>query len=62
LQDRNLPARLLLQVHDELVLEAAPEALDEVLGLTRRTMEQAVILDVPLRVETGTGSDWMAAK
>jgi DNA polymerase I-like protein with 3'-5' exonuclease and polymerase domains len=30
--------------------------------LTRRTMEQAVILDVPLKVETGTGPDWMAAK
>ncbi|MCS5692029.1 DNA polymerase I [Cyanobium sp. FGCU-6] len=62
LQASNLPARLLLQVHDELVLEAAPEALDEVLALTRRTMEQAVSLDVPLQVETGTGPDWMAAK
>ncbi|MFM7394030.1 MAG: DNA polymerase, partial [Cyanobium sp.] len=62
LQERNLPARLLLQVHDELVLEAAPEALEDVLTLTRRTMEQAVILDVPLKVETGTGPDWMAAK
>jgi DNA polymerase-1 len=57
-----LPARLLLQVHDELVLEAAPEALEEVLALTRDTMERAVQLSVPLRVETGVGPNWMEAK
>ncbi|MEA5411080.1 DNA polymerase I [Synechococcus sp. BA-120 BA3] len=58
----NLPARLLLQVHDELVLEAAPEALEEVRELTRRTMEQAVQLLVPLAVDTGVGPNWMEAK
>ncbi|KAF0652965.1 DNA polymerase I [Cyanobium sp. Copco_Reservoir_LC18] len=57
-----LPARLLLQVHDELVLEAAPEALEEVRELTRRTMEQAVQLLVPLAVDTGVGPNWMEAK
>ena len=57
-----LPARLLLQVHDELVLEAAPEALDPVLNLTRETMERAVELSVPLLVETGVGPNWMEAK
>jgi DNA polymerase-1 len=57
-----LPARLLLQVHDELVLEAAPEALDTVRELTRRTMEQAVQLQVPLAVDTGEGPNWMEAK
>lgn len=62
LQDRALPARLLLQVHDELVLEAAPEALQEVLELTRSTMENAVSLRVPLVVETGVGPNWMETK
>ncbi|MEI6359923.1 MAG: DNA polymerase I, partial [Synechococcus sp. ELA619] len=57
-----LPARLLLQVHDELVLEAAPEALDAVLDITRRTMETAVQLSVPLKVETAVGPNWMEAK
>jgi DNA polymerase-1 len=57
-----LPARLLLQVHDELVLECAPEALDEVRRLTRETMEHAVELSVPLVVETGSGANWMDAK
>ena len=62
LTERALPARLLLQVHDELVLEAAPEALDAVLNLTRETMERAVTLSVPLVVETGVGPNWMEAK
>ena len=62
LSSDGLPARLLLQVHDELVLEAAPEALEAVLTLTRTTMEHAVELSVPLLVETGVGADWMEAK
>jgi DNA polymerase-1 len=62
LKAAGLPARLLLQVHDELVLEAAPEALDTVRELTRRTMEQAVQLRVPLAVDTGVGPNWMEAK
>ncbi|EDY39874.1 DNA polymerase I superfamily [Cyanobium sp. PCC 7001] len=62
LSQQALPARLLLQVHDELVLEAAPEALDQVCDLTRQTMERAVQLTVPLVVETGVGPNWMEAK
>jgi DNA polymerase-1 len=62
LQAAQVPARLLLQVHDELVLEAAPEALEAVLTLTRETMERAVALSVPLVVETGVGPNWMEAK
>jgi len=57
-----LPAQLLLQVHDELVLEAAPEAVQSVLELTRTTMEGALALSVPLQVETGVGANWMEAK
>ncbi|NDG22739.1 MAG: DNA polymerase I [Synechococcaceae bacterium WBB_10_009] len=62
LQESGLPARLLLQVHDELVLEAAPEALEAAVTLTRETMERAVTLTVPLVVETGVGANWMDAK
>ena len=62
LGESGLPARLLLQVHDELVLEAAPDALEAVLNLTRETMERAVTLSVPLVVETGVGPNWMEAK
>ena len=62
LESTGLAARLLLQVHDELVLEASPEALDAVVTLTRETMENAVKLSVPLVVETGVGPNWMEAK
>ena len=62
LQRQGLPAQLLLQVHDELVLEVAPDALDAIRELVVRTMEQAVELSVPLVVETGVGANWMEAK
>ncbi len=58
----SLPARLLLQVHDELVLEVDPASINEVKELVINTMEQAVTLSVPLLVETGIGSNWMEAK
>ena len=62
LQSSGLQARLLLQVHDELVLEAAPTDLEATVALTRTTMEQALPLKVPLQVDTGCGANWMDAK
>ena len=62
LRRQGLPAQLLLQVHDELVLEVAPDALDATRELVVQTMEQAVALSVPLVVETGVGANWMEAK
>lgn len=62
LRASGLPARLLLQVHDELVLEAAPEALEAVLAAVKQVMENAVRLRVPLLVDTGVGPNWMEAK
>ena len=62
IETEKLATKLIMQVHDELVLEAAPEALDQVLSLTRETMERAVELSVPLLVETGVGPNWMEAK
>ncbi len=56
-----LKSRLLLQVHDELLFEA-PEAEAEALAaLARQVMEAAVVLSVPLVVETGTGRNWAEA-
>lgn len=62
LRTSGLPARLLLQVHDELVLEAAPEALEPVLAAVKQVMENAVRLRVPLVVDTGWGANWMDTK
>ena len=56
------PAHLLLQVHDELVLEVHPDVRHEVMAVVRQTMETAVALSVPLKVEMGIGANWMAVK
>jgi DNA polymerase-1 len=60
---REIPeTRLLLQVHDELVLEC-PEALaGETASLAKATMEGAATLSVPLTVEVGQGRNWALAK
>ncbi len=54
-------ARLLLQVHDELVLECAQKDLDKVIELSKSTMEQVIKLAVPLDVSIGVGKNWLAA-
>lgn len=51
-------ARMLLQVHDELVFEVTENAASEIESMVKRHMEQAVSLSVPLTVETGIGKDW----
>src|SRR5699024_7831473 len=61
LTERGLRSRLLLQVHDELVLEVAAGELDEVRDLVVDRMYSALELDVPLDVSTGTGRDWDSA-
>jgi DNA polymerase-1 len=61
LRAAGLSARMLLQVHDELLFEA-PAAEAEATALVARTvMESAATLSVPLVVETGTGANWAAA-
>ena len=55
-------ARMLLQVHDELVLEAPPGEAAEVAALVKREMEGVAKLEVPLVVDTGTGPNWRDAK
>ena len=51
-------ARLLLQVHDELVLEAPVEELEQAARLVRETMESAFTLSIPLSTEARAGSNW----
>jgi DNA polymerase-1 len=54
--------RLLLQVHDELVLESPPEEVDAIRKLVKEQMENVHHLSVPLLVETGVGPNWRDAK
>ena len=58
LREVGLESRLLLQVHDELVLEIAPGERDAVEALVRREMGSAYALDVPLDVSVGLGVNW----
>lgn len=62
LRERGLRSRMLLQVHDELVLEAPPEEAQEVSKLVKSRLESAAKLKVPLLAETGTGTNWRDAK
>jgi DNA polymerase-1 len=55
-------ARMLLQVHDELVLEAPKERAEAVARLAKEVMEGVYPLAVPLVVEVGIGEDWLSAK
>ena len=61
LHDAGLRARLLLQVHDELLFEAPEDEADALAELARDVMQQAAELAVPLVVETGRGKTWAAA-
>ena len=58
LQESGLDARVILQVHDELVLEVREDLLDQVRDAISPLMSQAAELDVPLLVETGVGANW----
>ena len=62
LRTRNLQAKMLLQVHDELVFEAPPEEVETVADLVRDQMQNAAVLSVPLVVDIGVGDNWLETK
>jgi DNA polymerase I len=55
-------ARMVLQVHDELIFEAPPEEAEAVREMAKREMESVKKLDVPMVVDTGIGENWRDAK
>src|SRR5690606_21545064 len=59
---RGSPARMLLQVHDELVFEVPREHVDETRAMVTELMENAFELSVPLEVATGVGENWYECK
>jgi DNA polymerase-1 len=58
LQTSRIQARLIMQVHDELVLEVADAAVPEVVGQLRAHMARAATLAVPLKIDVGIGRNW----
>ena len=57
-----MQAKLILQVHDELIVDTPLSELDSVITILRQEMESAVELTVPLTVEVGCGRDWLSCK
>ena len=62
LRRENLGAKIVMQVHDELLLEAPAANAERVAVIAKQAMETAVSLDAPLIVETGIGDSWMKTK
>jgi DNA polymerase-1 len=58
LRAERLQARMILQVHDELVLETPEEELHRVAAIVKETMEGAYQLDAPLKVDMEAGPNW----
>jgi len=62
LKEEGLKARMLLQVHDELIIEAPEEEAERVEALLRECMEGVMQLSVPLKTDISIGGDWRACK
>jgi DNA polymerase-1 len=59
LQEHRMQARMLLQIHDELVFEAPEHEIPKLAELVRRDMTTALDLKVPLRVDIAAGPNWL---
>lgn len=62
LRAEGLRSRLILQVHDELLLECPPEETEQAGRLLQRCMEEVISLSVPLQAEVHQGANWAEAK
>ena len=60
--EMNIPTKMLIQVHDELLFEVEPDSLEVTTKLIKETMEGCVKLNVPLLVDIGIGDNWMETK
>jgi DNA polymerase-1 len=61
LRQAGLSARLILQVHDELLFEAREDEAEATAAIAQTIMQNAATLSVPLQVETGIGPNWGSA-
>lgn len=62
LREGNYNSRLILQVHDELVIDAAEDEVSAVSALLKECMETAYVLDVPFEAQVAVGDNWLDAK
>lgn len=61
LDEHHLKAKMILQVHDELIFEVPEEEVEKTLGVAKKIMEHVIQLDVPLVVDCGVGESWAEA-
>ena len=62
LKKRKFKSRLILQVHDELIIEANSDELDGIKNMLQEVMEDAITLNVPLKVDMKVGNSWYETK
>jgi DNA polymerase-1 len=62
LKQRGMKSKLILQVHDELIIDAHKDEIEEVKKLLKNTMEEAIKIDVPLKVDMNIGDNWYNTK
>ena len=62
LKEQNLKSKLVLQVHDELMIETVPEEKEKIQEILKECMENVIQLSVPLKVEIGEGKNWYESK
>ncbi|OPY58099.1 MAG: DNA polymerase I [Pelotomaculum sp. PtaU1.Bin035] len=60
--EHNLKAKMILQVHDELIFDTPADEIEQLIQLVKRCMENAFVMDVPLEVDIKTGPNWYDAK
>jgi DNA polymerase-1 len=58
LKQKKLNAKLIIQIHDELIFDVPGEELDQVEALVKKHMEEAIALKVPIRVNIAYGKNW----
>jgi DNA polymerase-1 len=61
ISDNNLKSKLIIQVHDELVLDVVKEELDIITTNVKEIMENVIMLSIPLKVDIGFGNNWLEA-
>ena len=61
-KENNIQSKMLLQVHDELIFDVKKEEKDQVIAIVKDKMENAIKLDVPIKVSSDLGTNWYDAK
>ena len=62
LKNKNLKSKMILQIHDELLIEVHKDELDYISSMVIEKMETALKLDVPIKIDYGTGKSWFEAQ